>query len=122
MSARLRRVKILRPVFRFAVLLGLLSACGGAAKGEVARADLGAKWPFTVESGTLRCELGSVTFTTGSKTYALNGTARDERAKRGWLEAEAILAEDPALVAIGDGGYSKMSTQPLIDRGLTLCS
>jgi hypothetical protein len=115
-------MKLPRLVAKIAIALGLLSACSGT-KGteELSRADLGAQWPFMVESGTLRCELGSVTFTTGAKTYALNGTARGERAKRGWLEAEAILADDPALVKIGDGGYTKMSTQPLIERGLALC-
>lgn len=121
MELRLPRAEGNRLSEVFELAVHLLSACSSSTPGEVTRADFGAKWPFTVDGGTLRCERGSVTFTAAGKTYALNGTARGERAKRGWLEADAILADDPALVRIGDGGYTKMSTQPLIDRGLQIC-
>ena len=41
----------------------------------VSRADIGDKWPFTVESGEIRCDRDRVTFHTEGKVYALNGTA-----------------------------------------------
>lgn len=119
-----------RAVLSVLIGLGLLTACGDTAapspranSQQIVRADLGSKWPFMVEGGTLRCDLGAVTFAAGGKTYALNGTARNQRAERGWHEAEPILADDPVLVktAERDGGYAKMSTQPLIDSGLKLC-
>ncbi|WP_419861751.1 DUF2511 domain-containing protein [Candidatus Palauibacter sp.] len=42
----------------------------------ISRSDFGDEWPFTVESGLLRCSPPSVvTFTSGGTTYAVNGTA-----------------------------------------------
>ena len=42
----------------------------------VTRTDMGDKWPFTVESGELRCDRDRVTFHSEDKVYALNGTAK----------------------------------------------
>jgi hypothetical protein len=85
-------------------LLVTLAGCGGSSEEDqsrvISRADLGSKWPLTVESGTLRCGgsggVGAVTFATGSATYAVNGTAKD----------------DPGL---------KLDMGALTDEGLKLC-
>ncbi|MDE2981420.1 MAG: DUF2511 domain-containing protein [Gemmatimonadota bacterium] len=61
----------------------------------ISRADFGEEWPFTVESGTLRCSgSGAVTFTTESTTYAVNGTALTAGAG---IEIEPIWAFSPSL-------------------------
>ena len=44
----------------------------------ISHAEMGDKWPFTVETGELRCDRDRVTFITGGVTYALNGTARTQ--------------------------------------------
>ncbi|PJN24048.1 DUF2511 domain-containing protein [Kitasatospora sp. CB02891] len=65
----------------------------------VSRADV-TPWPFTVDSGTLRCWTHSgVTFQpSGSTTeYGLNGSART----MGYSGPEAIWAVDPALPGSG---------------------
>ena len=76
---------------------------------------MGAKWPFTVESGTLKCDgkagVGDVTFETSGKVYAVNGTARS-RGKG--ADAFAILAKDATGVAKGD-------LIAVIAQGLALC-
>ena len=64
----------------------------------ISRADFGQEWPFTVESGTLRCsgygDYGAVTFTTAGVTYAVNGTAMSTDAG---IPLEPIWAFAPAL-------------------------
>ena len=42
----------------------------------ISRAEMGDKWPFTVESGELRCDRDRVTFHTEGKVYALTGLAK----------------------------------------------
>jgi hypothetical protein len=82
--------------------------------GAVARWQLGDDWPFaSVESGVLRCEPGShVVFRTlGGVDYAINGSARGDRAQHGWRDGVDLLAE----------GMIPLDLQPLIDRGLALC-
>jgi uncharacterized protein DUF2511 len=75
----------------FVVLALVLTGCGSSGDGgglEVSRADFGADWPLTVQSGTLNCEgAGAVTFTTNGTTYAVNGLASgmDE-----WPEIDSI--------------------------------
>lgn len=82
--------------------------------GVVTEADLGARWPLTVPSVTLRCENDGprkyVTATTQSKPgiqYAVNGSARGF----GY----------PAITTIQKPGGIPYDLQPLIDRGLPLC-
>lgn len=95
-----------------------------AERGEVTitREEYGDAWPFTVDSGVLRgvptgqrtaggTEIAEVTFTTGGKTYALNGTARG--AAR-YAEIDGIWANHPSIVGI------KKNIGPIIDRGLEL--
>lgn len=87
----------------------------------VSRADYGNDWPLTVESGTLRCDPPSaVTFTTEDRTtYWINGTAASMADGNGWLDVEAIWADDPDPTY--EGLDLKISIGPLIDDGLTLC-
>ncbi len=88
---------------------------------SVSAADLGDSWPFTVSSGILRCEkvvAGSltglvVTFESGGKRYAVNGMART---RREGIEIDEIWAAEPRIPG------AKKNVQPLIDRGLRLCS
>ena len=42
----------------------------------VSREDMGDEWPFTVESGELRCDRDRVTFHAEGNVYALNGVAK----------------------------------------------
>lgn len=127
---------------RAIVALALLVALGGAAcgssdqtgskdettetteapadDGAISRADLGEKWPLTVESGTLACDgvaegAGDVTFTSEGTTYALNGLAKGRAARNGWAEIDPIWADDPDVPGL------KVNIGPLIDRGLALC-
>lgn len=96
----------------------LLAGCGGAPAGDtplgaVTRADFGADWPFAgVDSGALRCELGSaVVFRAPDGTdYAINASARGI-ALREWHDGADLLS----------AGQTPGDLQPLIDRGLELC-
>lgn len=117
-------------LFALLALTGLLSAgCGGttdtgsnAGDGdphtvEIARDAFAGEWPFTVDSGTLRCEpitdeLGAVTFDTGGETYAVNGTAKS-RGDGASLDDIWAASED------GDGLQKDMTD--VIDAGLALC-
>lgn len=91
-----------------------------AASEHVSSSDLGAKWPLTAQAGVLNCELiyeyEIVTFTSKGKTYAVNGLARGNRAKkRGWLDVAKIWKSDPQAPEL------KINIGPLIDRGRSLC-
>lgn len=111
---------------RTAISTLLLIACGSAmaaaATSPISKSQFPADWPLTVDAGTLNCEpvpgspnLQLVTFTSGAKTYALNGTAGGQAAKRGWLEVRPIWRDNPAIAG------TKLSIGPLINRGLALC-
>lgn len=81
-----------------ASVLALIVACGDSvpddAKGLIKRSDYGEQWPFTVESGYLECQQGSiVTFTADGIEYGVNGTALS----RGYKDIVAIWAEDPSF-------------------------
>jgi hypothetical protein len=84
--------------------------------GAVARADFGAEWPLTVESGTVACEGsgggGSATFSTGGQTYALNGLAKGKNAG---ADIDPIWADNPAVPGL------KKDISVLIDKALELC-
>lgn len=103
------------------VVLGLLFChVAGAASERVSSADFGENWPLKVKDGVLNCELiyeyEIVTFTTNGKTYAVNGLARGNRAKkRGWLDVDKIWKTDPRDTEL------KVNIGPLIDRGRALC-
>jgi hypothetical protein len=84
---------------------------------RVSRSDYGKDWPLKVESGTLSCNDGAVTFTSNEgKIYWVNGTAGNQAAEQGWQDIHPIWAKNP-------DPYSgpKKYIGPLIDDGLALC-
>lgn len=103
-----------------------LTGCGSSGNSDQAtpapselhltQADLGDRWPLTVDEVTLYCEpSGSykfLTFDTGGKTYALNGSAREYADDEGWLDLTKVWIED------GMGGH--VDPSDLVSRGLTL--
>jgi hypothetical protein len=83
--------------------------------------DFGDEWPFTVSNGKLQClnirrignvEVSSIVFTTGGKTYALNGTAEGSGK---YLDVEPIWKDDP------DPLIPKISMGTMISEGQRLC-
>jgi hypothetical protein len=86
---------------------------------DIAAKDFGAKWPFTVAAGELRCvgPGSNVVFVVGGATYALNDTAKTyaREAKMGWKPLDAIWRDDPVTKG------TKVSTGDMIAKGLTLC-
>ncbi|MFN8169291.1 MAG: DUF2511 domain-containing protein [Candidatus Nanopelagicales bacterium] len=103
-------------------LLGVgLTACGGSSASgsstkEVTKADFGAAWPLTVDGGTLACNgsggVGVVTITVDGTVYALNGTAKGQKAG---IDIAPIWAADPDIQG------AKKNIGVLIDEGLKLC-
>lgn len=81
---------------------------------SIGQEDFGKEWPFTVESGTVRCEgEGEVVFETGGKTYAVNGAAHSQQPDLApltdiWADTES-------------GNPPKVDVAPVIDAGLALC-
>lgn len=92
-----------------------------SAEVTITRAEYGDAWPFTVESGVLRATqtgrtsrgtlLAEVTFTTGGRTYSVNGIAKG---RHRYEEIDAIWAADPRVDGL------KKNIGPIIDRGLKL--
>ena len=98
---------MLKPTPQLLVLLAAALACTDVQPEEdtdmeatvsrpartITRADFGDEWPFTVDSGQLRCAASAVTFTTDDgRTYGVNGMAL----QRGFPEIHPIwsLADD----------------------------
>lgn len=105
------------PILMFAMPLVSLAASISLSQDQFKE-----RWPLTVTSGTLGCEPVSgnlkvqlVTFSSGGKTYALNGIACGHAKKRGWLEVRPIWKDNPEIPG------TKINIGPLIDRGLALC-
>ena len=78
-----------------------LSACKGGL--EVTQSSYGDDWPFTVESGTLKCEKTSAAvFSANGVDYGLNGIA----SSHGYAELRPIWRDNPSIpgtkVNIGD--------------------
>lgn len=101
------------------VLIGAAGGIWGASQGS-SKAHGGSRlvspsslqpWPFTVQSGELRCVNNAVTFTGDGVRYALNGTAQDQ----GFPPVDAIWAADPSGVGLS------VSLQTAITDGLALC-
>ena len=80
---------------------------------HVSERSFGNNWPLTISEGVISCEpiyeYKIVTFTANGKTYAVNGLARGNRAKkRGWLDVEKIWKPGQNI-------------SPLIEKGISLC-
>ena len=94
--------------------------------------EFGAKWPFTVSSGTLNCSPPSVvTFRANGRTYAVNGMA----SSRGYAAIEPIWKLDDTIAAQyakikgitvaaarAEVGTMRVSISPIIQAGLALCN
>lgn len=92
------------------------SAPAPAATGQALSADTFTDaWPFTVDSGVLRCNAGAITFESGGVTYAVNGTAMGRIDANGWVDVDAIWADNP------DGLTPKINMAPVISAGSALC-
>jgi hypothetical protein len=87
-------------VVAFVVIMGYCgwSIAGRAAspaapnERQISRESMGDAWPFTVDSGTLRClNASDVVFVVDGKTYAVNGTA-----KARYPEVNPLWRDDPA--------------------------
>lgn len=78
----------------------------------VTKAELGDKWPFTVDSGYVDCPDGvSAIFRTGSVEYGLNGMATS----RGYAEPDPIRKADPTIPG------AMISISPMIDLARQEC-
>jgi hypothetical protein len=81
----------------------------------VVRADLGAKWPLTIDGGTLHCTgsptSGAVTLYADGITYALNLQAQGD----GYAQPGPIWADDTANTGM------KLPMGPLVEEGMKLC-
>lgn len=83
---------------------------------------LGDRWPLTVRDVVVRCEvipasqvLHAVTVTHRGTTYAVNGIAEAQRAKRGWRDIAPIWMANPEIPG------TKIGIGALIDYGRKLC-
>ncbi|MER6361555.1 DUF2511 domain-containing protein [Kitasatospora sp. NPDC001527] len=87
------------------------AAAGSTHSRTVSRTSL-TPWPFTVESGLLRCRPGQqVTFEAGGVEYGVNGLAQSKYPK-----PLPIWADDPNL------GYGlKVDISAVIEAGRALC-
>lgn len=73
-------------------------------------------WPFSVDTGLLKCDGDAVTFGTDDGTvYAVNGTALGIQEERGWADAEAIWLDNTTIAG------TKINIGEIIDLGLSLC-
>lgn len=86
-------------------------------RATVTAAEYGDKWPFMVESGIVRCVngrngIGEVVFSSGGKTYAVNGVAKQTDQ---YADITPIWKDDPQISG------AKISIGPILDLGLSLC-
>ena len=108
----------------FVAIGALASACAsnseepatsdGAHAREVSQIEFGEAWPFTVNSGVLRCHgtagTGAVTLEADGTVYAVNEVAR----ARGYADLRRVWENDSHTGAMKDLGL-------VIERGLELC-
>jgi hypothetical protein len=100
-----------------------------APRGTVTRAQLGAAWPLTVESGVLRCEVierggqrvQAITIAVAGEIYAVNGPAGGLSIEAIWAPGELVYVRDPQTGQRVNVGPPRRSLSPLIDLGRTLC-
>ncbi|MFJ6616663.1 hypothetical protein ACIQOW_03640 [Kitasatospora sp. NPDC091335] len=87
-------------------------AGGGSHERFITRTSGLTPWPFTVESGVLRCRPGQqVTFEAGSREYGVNGLAQARYPK-----PFPVWADDLAL-----GNGLKVDISAVLNVGLALC-
>lgn len=92
-------------------------APAATAIGQISKETLGAPWPFSVDSGVVQCnDQRHVLFVAGGQTYAINGTARGAiKAGAPYKDLDEIWLDNPDMAG------AKISVQPVLDIGLSLC-
>lgn len=138
------RMNELRPSCQVILLLGglVLLSCANSKREpssvelarnerEISKKDYGADWPFTVNSGTLKCISYSVIFIANGKSYAVNGAAQNVAQREGYLDMTEIWAPDSLIMKkLMDSGFTKqqaedsgvkVSVRRIIEDGLNLC-
>lgn len=96
--------------------------------------EYGGEWPFTVESGDLKCINGrAVVFAVNDNEYAVNGTAIALKFKRideiwrqdpeSLLYAETVAKKENKSVGEiqTEMGILRVDMRPVLERGLSLC-
>lgn len=84
----------------------------------VTRATFAGPWPFTVDQGTLSCYRGqAIIFSSGGRTYALNGTALSAGKNLGytWERVNPIWRDSPDIPG------TKVPVSALTSAGQKLC-
>ena len=91
-----------------------ICACSADADGKLlTRAQMGDRWPLTVDSIRVKCIKGTQAVgVLGGTTYALNGMASQQRM---YQEIDGIWRDNPEL------GTPKVNLGPLIDSALSMC-
>ena len=103
----------------FLILFGVCLANVGDGSTQSSDADretfevFDLEWPLTVDSGTLYCSGGEVTFEANGTRYAVNGTAK---ATGKYPSIDPIWAPAPGGLGL------KRNIGDLIDQGLRLCN
>lgn len=88
----------------------------GIPRGYVSKALMGATWPLSIDEGTIVCDRTAILLRApDGHLYAVNGTARSQVPKFGWIDVRAITLPDPNTAGLF------MNVQPIIDQGLGLC-
>jgi len=97
--------------------LALFSTSGCKESGRlITRRELGDNWPFTVASGVVDCVgQGIVVFKANGNVYALNGTAKTQAKRRGYMDDLGILRATTTYPTM------YVSTHEVIRIGLTQC-
>lgn len=99
------------------VLLAL-AGCGGEKSETVSNTEYGEKWPFIPEQVDLLCEEGppsALVRTEDGKLYALNGSARSNASKNGWLDGRSLIKPNASLPG------TKMDYSEITARAMKLC-
>jgi hypothetical protein len=100
----------------FGLVLALLSVTSCGRTGAIKREDLGDKWPFTVDSGTMTCLAPhELVFEVNGRKYAVNDVAQQRKREKNYYDIYEITRSDP------NAGGSKVDINPIIERGLALC-
>ncbi|TCM68372.1 uncharacterized protein DUF2511 [Acinetobacter calcoaceticus] len=89
----------------------LLLGCSDKPSQTLSKEAYGESWPFSVDSGTLRCDPnGNVLLRTAGRDYIVNGAPTDL-----YPSILQITQSEPA------GSENKKSTQPILQAGTKLC-
>lgn len=85
-------------------------------RGYVSKVLMGTTWPLSIDEGVIVCDRTAILLRApDDHLYAVNGTARGQIGKFGWLDIRDITLPDPNIKGL------IMSVQPIIDQGLDLC-